>query len=65
MGVNRATEQKNKSFMEMIKSAKVGNAEEDDLDYEEEFVLKKEPSTSVTTAHRGIGSNTYLGVPIF
>ncbi|KAE8036873.1 hypothetical protein FH972_009506 [Carpinus fangiana] len=53
MGVNRATGQKNKSFMEMIKSAKVGNAEEDDLDDEEEFVLKKEPSTSVTTAHRG------------
>ncbi|XP_059453831.1 transcription factor BIM1 isoform X1 [Corylus avellana] len=50
---SQAAGQKNKSFMEMIKSAKVGNAEEDDLDYEEEFVLKKEPSTSVTTAHRG------------
>ncbi|XP_062158437.1 transcription factor BIM1 isoform X2 [Alnus glutinosa] len=50
---SQATGQKNKSFMEMIQSAKVGNAEEDDLDDEEEFVLKKEPSTTVTTAHRG------------
>ncbi|GLT54141.1 hypothetical protein SLA2020_273660 [Shorea laevis] len=50
---SQATGQKNKSFMEMIKSAKAGSAEEDDLDDEEEFVLKKEPSTPVTTAHRG------------
>jgi hypothetical protein len=61
MGVNRATGQKNKSFMEMIQSAKVGNAEEDDLDDEEEFVLKKEPSTTATTAHRGIVSKSLLG----
>ncbi|KAK7841380.1 transcription factor bim1 [Quercus suber] len=41
---------KNKSFMEMIKSAQ-GSTHEDDIiiDDEEEFVLKKEPSTPVAT----------------
>lgn len=48
-----AGQQMNKSFMEIMKSAKVGTAQEDDLDNEEEFVLKKEPSTPVPTAPRG------------
>lgn len=41
---------KNKSFMEMIKSAQ-GSTHEDDIiiDDEEEFVLKKEPSTPLAT----------------
>ncbi|XP_040997666.1 transcription factor BIM1-like [Juglans microcarpa x Juglans regia] len=49
---SQATGQKNKSFVEMIKSAKVGITQEDDID-EEEFVLKKEPSTTVTPIHKG------------
>ncbi|XP_024929379.3 transcription factor BIM1 isoform X2 [Ziziphus jujuba] len=41
--------QRNQSFMEMIKSAK-GSNQEDELDEEEELVLKKELST---TTHKG------------
>lgn len=54
---SQATGQKNKSFMEMITSAKCSTTQEDDMDDEEEFVLKKEPSTPVanttTTSHMG------------
>lgn len=49
--VNRATGKKSKSFMEMIKSANGGISQDDDLDEEEEFVLKKEPSPAVTITH--------------
>ncbi|KAF3438007.1 hypothetical protein FNV43_RR20763 [Rhamnella rubrinervis] len=38
--------QRNQSFMEMIKSAK-GSSQEDELDDEEEFVLKKEISAAI------------------
>ncbi|KAL9438374.1 hypothetical protein AB3S75_024116 [Citrus x aurantiifolia] len=41
---------KSQSFMEMIKSAK-GSTHDDDLDDEDEFILKRENST--TTTHKG------------
>lgn len=52
--VNRAMEQNNKSFVDVITSAK-GITLDDDLDDEEEtFVPKKEPSAIVATTHKGI-----------
>ncbi|XP_021909245.1 transcription factor BIM1 [Carica papaya] len=42
---SRSSAQKSQSFMEMIKSAK-GSTQEEDLDDDEEFVLKKEISTT-------------------
>lgn len=51
--VNRAMGQNNKSFVDVITSAK-GITLEDDLDGEEEFVPKKEPSAIVATTHKGI-----------
>ena len=47
----------------MITSAKCSTTQEDDMDDEEEFVLKKEPSTPVantTTSHMGIVTYTSL-----
>ncbi|XP_040999256.1 transcription factor BIM1-like isoform X4 [Juglans microcarpa x Juglans regia] len=50
---SEAMEQSNKSFVDVIKSAK-GITLEDDLDDEEEtFVPKKEPSAIVATTHKG------------
>lgn len=51
MGFNRQSVQRNQSFMEMIKSAK-GSSQEDELDDDEEFVLKKEISTNIN--HKGM-----------
>lgn len=48
---------KSQSFMEMIKSAK-GSTHDDDLDDEDEFILKRENST--TTNHKGIFHNYTL-----
>lgn len=48
---------KSQSFMEMIKSAK-GSTHDDDLDDEDEFILKRENST--TTTHKGIFHNYTL-----
>ncbi|KAG2667153.1 hypothetical protein I3760_15G097900 [Carya illinoinensis] len=62
--VNRATGQKNKSFVEMVKSVKVGITEEDDIDDEEEFVLKKEPSTTVINTHKARGYTGELRVKV-
>ncbi|XVF08873.1 hypothetical protein REPUB_Repub07fG0041700 [Reevesia pubescens] len=41
-----SSKQKSQSFMEMIKSAK-SNAEDDDFEEDEDFVLKKESSTTI------------------
>lgn len=49
---------KSQSFMEMIKSAKV-STHDDDLDDEDEFILKRENST--TTTHKGIFHNPPCG----
>lgn len=48
---NRASGLKSQSFIEMIKSAK-GSTIDEDLDDEEEFILKKE--NSATTTHKGM-----------
>lgn len=48
---------KSQSFMEMIKSAK-GSTHDDDLDDEDEFILKRENST--TTNHKGSFHNYTL-----
>ncbi|PKI31447.1 hypothetical protein CRG98_048160 [Punica granatum] len=40
----QASTQKNQSFMDMIKSAKAASSQEEELDDEEEFVIKKEIS---------------------
>ena len=49
---NRPSGQRNQSFMEMIKSAK-GSSREEEVEEEEQFVLKKETSTANTT-QRGV-----------
>ncbi|KAG6672742.1 hypothetical protein I3842_16G074700 [Carya illinoinensis] len=49
---SEAMGQNNKSFVDVITSAK-GITLEDDLDGEEEFVPKKEPSAIVATTHKG------------
>ncbi|KAG2664392.1 hypothetical protein I3760_16G080300 [Carya illinoinensis] len=49
---SEAMGQNNKSFVDVITSAK-GITLEDDLDGEEEFVPKKEPSAIVGTTHKG------------
>lgn len=46
----RPSGQKSQSFMEMIKSAK-GSTQDEDLEDEEEFILKKESPSPI---HKGI-----------
>ncbi|KAM1322957.1 hypothetical protein PS2_015436 [Malus domestica] len=53
---SQSSGQKNLSFMEMMKSSAKGSTREDELDDQEEFVLKKGTSTTttnVTTPYKG------------
>ncbi|XP_068308226.1 transcription factor BIM2-like isoform X2 [Pyrus communis] len=47
---SQSSGQKNMSFREMMKSAAKDSTQEDELDDQEEFVLKKETSTATTNA---------------
>ena len=54
---------KSQSFMDMIRSAK-GTSQDDDLDDEDDFVMKKE-SSSTSQIHRGLNSIRYHQRDIF